>query len=103
DLARAIPGAGLSGAAHGAVAGEAELAAVAGRALEHHRTDGLREGRVLHPVQHNLGDGGLATRGLAAGFEIDGLGQAIELTVAVERRAEPAARCGADLEAVLRG
>ena len=80
DLARAIPGAGLSGAAHGAVAGEAELAAAAmAGPLEHHGADGFREGRVLHAIQHDLRDGPLAAHGLAAGLVVDRLGEAVEV------------------------
>ena len=40
---------------------------------------------MAHAVQDHLGDGGLARLGLAAGFIIDGLGQAFEIARLVQR------------------
>ena len=83
---------GLSGAAHRAVAGEAELAAVRRHALEDDAADALGERRLAGAVEHHLGDGGLAVEALAAGLVIDGGGEAIEIARGADVADQPERR-----------
>ena len=85
DLLGGPPGRLVHRRAQRAVAGEAELAGVAG-ALIDDAAQGLWKGRQARPVQHHLGHRDLSRRALAAGLVVDGLGQAPP--VAVSRAGE---------------
>src|SRR5580704_13982324 len=75
----AVPGARLAPRLGRAVAGEGELALVAGQALVDDAADGLREAGVAHAVHHHLRHRGLALAGLAARLVVDRSGQAIDV------------------------
>lgn len=96
-LPRLGPGAGLTSAPEGAVAGETELAAGAAvRPLVDHSADALRESRVADSVQDHLRDGALAFEAFRAGLVIDRRGEAAERRggVAPAARAEDERRRG---------
>ena len=66
-----------------AVAGERELATGRQfRSLIDHPADRRRESRVVHSVEHHLGDSPLAFRPFRRRFVIDCLGQAFERALA---------------------
>ena len=78
DLLGLLPHVGLVDLVGDAVAGEGELAGeLAVRVLVDHAADVVRIEAGEHPVHHHLGDRDLAALHLAAGFEIDRLGEAL--------------------------
>ena len=71
-----VPGAGLLGLLHVAIAGEGKLAAGMLGAFIDHRADRMAVIARIHPVENDLGDGLLAFVALAPGFVIEHFRQA---------------------------
>src|SRR5215207_1275368 len=86
DARGRAPGIGVGDAQRLALAGEGELAGeMPVPVLVDDAADRGRVEAALHPVQHHLGDRGLPFLGLAAGLEIDRLGEAALLAAEIVR------------------
>ena len=72
----------------GAVAGEAELAPASGGALIDDAADGLGEGAMANPVEHDLSHSRLARRRFAPRFIIDGFSETLQIPALIQRAAQ---------------